>query len=365
MPIIWRYLLRSYWKVLFLCVSVFIAILLVTRFSDIASFSSSGAPLSTISIFALYQIPYILPIAIPVSGLIAAMILFQRLSHAHELTAFRTSGLGLKPIVFPLILAGGFLSLLNFTIVSEVVPRCRTLTKELVYQITTDNPLFLFQKDSLIKLKDGYVDMKALRHGKYAEDVILILKNLSHGRLGLMLAKELALEGKSITGNQVTFISSLDPGQADGFDHLIIENQTSMATPSSHLTQFLQSADWKSNYDYLPLRMILAKKWLEEDKLSSRIGRADLEIARRISISLAAFTFTIIGIAFGMEISRNHSKKGILWALGLASFFMISFVAAKSFRHVPLVSCLIFLLPHPIILFFTTRFLKRIAKGVE
>ena len=105
MPIIWRYLLRSYFQVLALCVSGFIAVLLVLRFSEIARFASSGLRKLKVLLFTLYQIPYILPIAVPVSCLIASILLFQRLSHTHELTAFRTCGLGLKPIIYPLIYA--------------------------------------------------------------------------------------------------------------------------------------------------------------------------------------------------------------------------------------------------------------------
>src|SRR5579863_9043123 len=102
MPIVWRYLLRSYFQVLLLCVSAFIGVLIVLRFQEIARFATSGAAKLKILLFTLLQIPYILPIAIPVSCLIAAMLLFQRLSHTQELTALRTSGFGLKTISTPL-----------------------------------------------------------------------------------------------------------------------------------------------------------------------------------------------------------------------------------------------------------------------
>ena len=41
-------------------------------------------------------------ITIPISCLIVPMLLFQKLSHTHELTALRICGLGLKPIITPL-----------------------------------------------------------------------------------------------------------------------------------------------------------------------------------------------------------------------------------------------------------------------
>ena len=195
MPIIWRYLLRSYFQVLLLCVSTFISVLIVLRFQEIAQFATSGAPKLTILLFALLQIPYILPIAIPVSCLIAAMLLFQRLSLSHELTALRTCGFGLKAIATPLFFAGFFLTLINFTIASELAPRCRGMSKQLVYEIASSNPLFLLQKESLLKLKNAYFDIGVLRAGKYAEDVLIAIKNSSNEKITLMSAKELTLKG--------------------------------------------------------------------------------------------------------------------------------------------------------------------------
>lgn len=93
MPVFWWYLLKNYLKVQILSVFSFIAILLVSRLEEIAQFAALGAKLSYLALFILYQIPYVLPIAIPISCLISAMLLFQRLSHTHELTALRAGGL--------------------------------------------------------------------------------------------------------------------------------------------------------------------------------------------------------------------------------------------------------------------------------
>ncbi len=365
MPILWRYLLRSYFQVFLLCICGFIGILLVTRFRDIASFATTGAGWSSVGLFTLYQIPYILPIAIPISGLIASILLMQRLSHSHELTAFRASGLKVNAIIFPLLMSAAFLSLVNFTVVSELGPICKARAKHLIYEIAMVNPLSFFQKDSPIKIKDTYVDIKTLHAGKRAEDVVLVLRNLSNGRLGLMTAKELWLEEDSLLGKEVTFISSLDPKREEGFDHLIIENQAFMSTKASNLSHLMETADLELHYDYLPLRLILAKIFLHPHKSGYTMGKGELEIIRRLTLSLAAFSFTLIGIAFGMEISRNRSKNGLFWAIGLAAFFMICFIGAKSFRHAHAIAALLYLLPHPIVLLFSIRAFKRVSRGVE
>lgn len=364
MPILWRYLLRNFFQVFLLCVGSFISVLIVLRFQEIARFATSGAAKLKVLTFALLQIPYILPIAIPVSCLIASILLFQRLSHTHELTAFRTCGFSLKSITTPLLFTGFFLTLLNFTIASELSPRCRSLSKMLVYEMVMANPLFLLQKESLVKLKSAYYDIGVLKANKYAEDVLLAVKNSSSGRLTLMAAKELALKGDFLEGKQVTFISSIDSKKENGFDHLVIENQVEMNTKAANLSQFLQAVDWSTSFEYLPLKMIIAHDIAVKNRFS--LGKsAKLEIARRVSISLAAFTFTLIGLSFGMQISRNRSKKGIIWAICLAAFFLVCFIMAKSLRHAPLLSTAIYLLPHPIIVLFSLHGLRAVREGVE
>ena len=365
MPILWRYLMRSYFQVFILCVLAFIAVLLVIRFQDIASFASSGAPILSIAQFTLYQIPYILPIAVPISCLISAMLLLQRLSHTHELTALRTCGLGIKPIAFPLILAGSFLSLVNFTISSEIAPMCHRLSKELIYEITTVNPLFLLQKETLVRLKNAHANMKVLHMGKQAEDVIFVINNRSQQRLGLMTAKELSLKNGLLVGENVTFISSVDSKKTEGFDHIIIENQKTMSTKAANLSQFLQKTDWTSSYDNLNLRMVQAKSTVEKKRNYVVSRHFIFELSRRLSFALAALTFTVIGIAFGVDISRNRTKKGLLWALSLTCFFMVCFIAAKSFRHHFFIASLVYILPHPLLILCSIRFLKQRAEGIE
>lgn len=318
-------------------------------------------------LFSLYQIPYILPLAIPIACLIATILLVQRLSHTHELTAFRACGLSIKTISYPIILSAIVLSVLNFTIASELTPYCRILTKKLTYEVTSVNPLFLLQKDTLVKIQNTFVDMKVLRMGRRAEDVVLVVHNSSHDRLNIFTAKELTLEGDQLKGEKVTLISNVDSKKDAGFDHLVIENQNTMSTKASNLSQFIQNTDWYSNYDYLPLRMVLIKN--EYDKLhpqkQGRKDRASLEIARRVSLGLAAFTFSFIGLAFGLEIGRNRKKKHIFWAIGLASFFLICFATAKSWHYNAVAPILVYLLPHPIIILLSLRAIRRASRGIE
>lgn len=363
MPLLWRYLLRNYLQVFALCVTGFISVLLVTRFQNIARFAATGASKLYVLKFVLFQMPFVLPLAIPVSCLISSLLLFRRISSSHELTALRAAGIGLFPIAFPLLACGAVIAFLNFSVISELAPRCKGLSKGLAYQMTAINPLCLLQKDTLVKLKNTYVDMKVLKTGNYAEDVCFIMRNISNQRLGLMIAKKLTLEDQKIIGTEVTFISSIDPKNGQCFDHLIIENQGEMQTDASQLAQYLRSNDLSVSYDSLDLRMLQAKHRIENLSNEKIDVRAVQEIARRISLGLAAFTFTFVGIAFGNGYVRDRKWKGLFWAIGLMAFYLFAFIAAKSMRHTWLPNLCLYFIPHALIIFFCLRNLKKVTRG--
>ena len=109
--------------------------------------------------------------------------------------------------------------------------------KNLIYEIAADNPLFLLQKESLLKLKHVFMDMKVLKASKYAENVVLVLKNTSTDRLALVSAQQLYLKDDLLKGDNVVIISSVDSKKENGFDHLVIENREEMNTPASNFTQ--------------------------------------------------------------------------------------------------------------------------------
>jgi lipopolysaccharide export system permease protein len=362
-PLIWRYLLRHYFQVFILCMTSFIAALFVMRFKDVAEFATLNSDGLSIFLFSLYQLPYVLPLAIPVSCMIASMLLLQKMSHQGELTALRAAGLSLNVLLYPLLLAGVVLSLVNFTIVGEIGPLCRFKAKELSYHMTSNNPFYIFNKISEGKLTNAYVEIRTLRGGKKAKDVLLILNNRQQQRLGVMTAKELTIEGDELHGKDVTMISSVEGEGADNFDNLVIENQAAMSTKAASLSELLQEAKWHTSPDYLSFKELLIRAGATHKKIW--MSQYTIEIARRVSLSLTPFAFTLIGATFGMEISRKRTKKGVLGAVGLAALYLSAFIGAKSMRHFPLAVWMLYFSPFVVMALLSLRSLKRLARGYE
>jgi lipopolysaccharide export system permease protein len=360
MPILWKHLLKGYFQLFFLCVSAFVSILLVVRFQEIALFASSGAKLHQIGLFSLYQIPYILPLAIPISCLLAAMILFQRMSSFLEITALRASGLSIASLSYPILLASCLLSLVNFTVTSEMTPLSRTLAKNLLYEIAGNNPLIVLQKDSSLGLKSFGFDLKNLEPGKRAEEVICIMRQDSQKRISLFTAKDLSIDKEWIHGNSLCLVSSVDPNFAS-YDHLLIENQESMQISKTAITSHLFNTDWFAKDDLLTLNEVIKKHKAEKNSILSKTG---IDLIRRFYLGLCPFTFTVIGLAFGINISRQKRKNAVFWACSLAILVLGCFVASKTLYRTPLLAVFVYSIPHPLSLFISARSLRLVSKGV-
>lgn len=359
MPLLWSYLLRSYLRVFSLSVSGFIAILLVTRLKEIARFHALASTASKSILFTLYQIPHILPIAIPISCLISAILLFQNMSRTHELTAFRSSGVSLKLVFAPLFIASSFLAILNFYITSELATSSRQKSREMLFEETTVNPLILLQRQKLLKMDPSYVDMKIDSEGKKAKDLLFITKNQTSDRLSLLTAKKFWLEKETLHGQDVAIISNLD--SEEGYDTLVVENQKSLSTHAPSVSKFMKHDRTRLNPSSLPLRMLLIRFQKKSSFPFKQISTP--EILRRISLGIAALTFTFIGIAYGLEIKRNKSAKGILTVSFLAIFVFACYMLGKQIKAKILISCLSFIVPHILLIIAGLYTISKVQKG--
>lgn len=364
MPSIWRYLLRYYFQVFFLCILSFIFILLTVRLKDIAQFASVCFDLKNTLLFALYQIPYILPFAIIISALIASLLLLQKMSLSEELTALRSSGFSLKKLLFPLYVGGIILSLCNFYVVSELTPICKLASKDLLYQVTSQNPLLLVKKSKFLRLKDSFVDMDLSDDGKHASNFVFAAKDSKKGNLFLLLADKLSIEDTDLHGGNLTYISTFSKGDRT-FDDMMIENQEAMECNASALTSLILKDSWKIGYDDQLLRELVGKISLMKSEKTKRILRAYQEIIRRLFFPFATFSATLVGISFGMQIGRRKKRKGPIYAGLLCMVILVGYVLGNSFEQSPQISCFLFTIPIPLVYFLCKKRQQKIVGGVE
>lgn len=334
-----------------LSICTFIAVLIISRFKDIARFTALTGDFSKTGLFIAYHIPTILPIAIPLSALIASTILFQSLSRSFELTALRASGLSIPRIIAPVLAISILLSFMNFLICAEIGPYCRREGKGLIYNETSQNPLLLLQRQKLVKLKHTYIDME-VKNDETTKNLTMIIPNEGTGRLSLISARRLFIKDEELKGIDLAIVSHLKSER--GFDSLIIENQSTMSTAAPLLSQAL-----KKNRPRLDISALSSKML----KIWKKPKAALIESLRRISLSLAVFSFTLLGCTFGIDHRRKPIRKNLIFALLLTLSVLVSYLLGKELKHFPLLAISAFLLPHPFIWVCSSIHLYRISKG--
>lgn len=382
MPILWRFLIGQYVKVLFFCLTIFLTALLMMRLEEIAHFASLGASFTYLLAFIIYQLPYILPIALPISCLISAMLLMQKLSHSHELTALRACGQSLLKIVSPLCLVAFLLAGLNFYIVSELATDAHLATGLLKNELRSINPLLLLHNKHLLRMKGLYFETRGpSRVGEYVQESILAMPDNHRNRLSLLLAKELRTSSDTFNGHQVTLLASIPSTSDSDSDTLVIENDRSLHIGLNDFMQLLQKQVWSLNNDHLRLSLLLVRLQEETKRLTEilaspnhsttdiktvkrNINRCCAELLRRLSVALTAFTFTLLGVAFGFSIGRHRSVVPILTSIVLVAFYLASYFIAKNIDYQRTSAAILYMAPHFILITCALGRLYRLNRGM-
>ena len=376
MPTLWRYFILQYLKVLTLSVIAFVVVLLTLRLDEIAHFATLGAEGKFIILFTLFQIPYILPIALPISALISSILLVRALSHKQELTALRASGFSFRELFFPIMLSAAFLSVANFIVISEFATRSHLTTSLLKNELRSINPLLLLHNKHLMNIKGFFFDsLGDSRMGEAASESILAFPNQHNERLSLLVAGTLNASPDSFGGENLTLITSKDGKE------LIIENIRTTESSIEDFSHLIEKKVWTLNEDHLGISLLLAR--LEEEayylnkaksegapteeirQLKRTQSRGWIEVVRRLSGALSVFSLTLLGCAFGVHIGRRENFKGIAIVMLLSTLYLISYFVAKGMDHRMEAAIALYTVPHAIIWMASGLALYRSARGIE
>ena len=219
----------------------------------------------------------------------------------------------------------------------------------------------LIEKQELLKLNNSYIDLKVSNDKTSAKDLCFITPNKSQGRLNLIIAKKVSVKDDELIGKNVSFISYFQSENKEGFDPLIVESEERMITEASNLSKYMKSETFSLNPVHLPTKMLLIRSQIDKNSFNLAI----MEIFRRIALSFSPFSFTFIGICFGTDIGRVHSKKKLLLASLSSLLILLSFTIGKGFKYHPVYACAFYVLPQILILGFSARYLHKLSRGIE
>ncbi len=172
-----RYLVTEFFKLLGICLSVFISIYLIIHFfGRVDDFLEAGVTKTTMLAYFIYKIPYILVQMLPPATLIAVIILFTMMKKNNEITALKASGVNVSQLLQPLLFLSIFLSIALFIVSEVVVPftssRCNEIWRKDVRKRHSDT--FYGRNNIWYKSSDAiYWFGKLNKSGTIAHDVVI------------------------------------------------------------------------------------------------------------------------------------------------------------------------------------------------
>ena len=364
LPVLFRVLLTRFFTLLFLSAGALLGLLLTTRFYEIAQFAAFGGIGWPLLYFVGCQIPYILPIVIPVGVALSSFFLFRELSYSGMITSLRASSLSLKTLLTPLLLSALFLCLINGLIVSELAPQAKMKARILQREWRGINPLALLkQKDLLLNSGIEVIPLGEADPSSFAEQVVAAVRQPGQDRILLLTADRLDRSGTALEGEHVSSFLYGEP-QKNGFSDLYIDKSNTLSTNIEPLSLLLTKERSRPSLDFLT-----TPQWIEQVKSEGPplfpFNKLLSEGFRRLTIALSPFTFALLGAASGVMIGRKESAKPQLVLLLLTALFLTAFFFGKSFDQNIWIALPFFIVPHLLIVTVALRRLTRISRGIE
>lgn len=279
--------------------------------------------------FVLLVVPLTLTLTIPAGLLSAVLIVFGRMSSDRELLALKASGIGLAPIIAPVVILAVALSGIDYWLVANVVPECQKASNNMKHEIVTNNPLALFTPESVVDKIPGWRIVFSSKEGTQLDDVFLwrlddmdkltTAIRADHARIDLDLEHQ-QLVMTLLNGRQEEY-----PKDGDALK----------VHPGMGGDQMAETVSLNSFYEKLQTRL----SWLTLPEIETIIFSMQsapstqsvtpylTELQARISFSIAAFTFIVIGIPLAIQTQRRETSSGVVIALLIVGvyYFMGAF----------------------------------------
>ncbi|MBL7811768.1 MAG: LptF/LptG family permease [Bacteroidetes bacterium] len=231
-----------------------------------------------------YSLADLIPMALPLTIMVAGLMTFGNLSETFELVALKANGISLGRIMRPILVLMTGLALLNFMFMNWIIPKANLEAKALLWDLRQKKPAFNIQEGVFYQQIDGF----AIRIGKKEKDnesikdiAIYEYKKDDSKRLNVIRAEK----GKMVLSQDKRILyftlengvrydemtNSPEYQRTAPFNKMHFERQRMMIDLSSLDLKFTERDAYKGDYRLMNIRE------LNQEIDSSRIQKEKLE----------------------------------------------------------------------------------------
>jgi lipopolysaccharide export system permease protein len=332
-----RYLLKQLLMPFLFGVGAFssIGVSVGALFDLIRKITTVNLPLDIAAQVFFLQIPMYISYALPMSTLLATLMMFSRLSTDSELIALRSAGISSYRLVLPAVMLSFMITGASFAFNEAIVPAANyRATNTLATALKEDTKKFqekniLSQEYTDIKTATG-VNEKVLSRIFYANEFNgdqltgLTVLDFSQGNLTQIISAKAAKwevgKGRWRFTDGTIYVVAPDGSYRNIFKF----DQQEIQLPRTPLDLANQKQDWmEMNITELRSALRLA----DDSGDQKQADKMRLRIQQKLAIPFVCLVFGLIGSTLGMRPQR--SGKGTSFALSILiifAYYLISFI---------------------------------------
>jgi lipopolysaccharide export system permease protein len=297
----------------------------------------------------LLLVPFVISYALPLGMLTAVLLALGRFSSDSEITAMRAAGLSLPRIALPaLFLAAGLVAVclkVNF----QFMPWARvTYHQDFAASIRT-NPLSFIIPKTFIRDFPGNVIYVGSKEGPVVRDIWVWQLDAQSRAIRFIRAESGRVDFDEATNSFIVplhhaTIEDYDRRAPDNFTEALHVNTVGQVDPIHlSLTRYSGAGMVHQKLDWMTYGELEAEKArIEaqpvpiggEGQRQRDIMKVALTIQEKINLSLAIFSFALVGVPLGIKVSRRETSANLGVAVTMAlSYYFLTVMVGWLDRH--------------------------------
>lgn len=298
-----------------------------------------------LQIFTL-NIPYILSYSIPISTVVGTLLLFGRLSMDGEFTAMRSGGLSTWQIISPVVLAGVVLSIICLVLQYEISPESRFARQKALLTLGELDPVDLLDEGRFVRFPNLEIYITD-KDDHDLEDVEIYQLNEEGDTIQTIRAQtgEVQLFEKEKLMRVIlknVQVQHPDRNAPDDLTRARIIDMDTYEFDLSYQEMLKNNAPSRGIKDMRGSMLVDAIRnpasyfpKVDPRRQERNRMKALVEFHKRVGLSMACLSFTLLGIPLGMTSQRRESHAGIPIGLSMVIIFYTFIEVASSLRDVP------------------------------
>lgn len=317
MKILRTYLLKELARPTAATLVLFTFVLLVGNLVKLADLlvNKGVSALAILKLFGLL-IPSLFVYTIPMAVLTGTLLAFGKLSSDREILAMRASGVSLPKLAFPLLVAGGLLSLALIPINHQLVPWSHYATRRVALEIGIRNPAAFLEAGTFIKAFKPFILFIYRVDGNRLHKV-----RIYEPRDGRPTRTIVAEWGEFVPlPEEGRVVLKLYNGAADEPDPKNPSKFYKLEFKTYAMNLHLKGGQNPNELGKKPKDMLIGELRSEIRRLESQGVEPiplQAEIGRRTAMAFAPLAFILIGLPLGITTRRAERSVGLGLSVGV------------------------------------------------